>query len=291
LAGIDDRLRRDLERLARPADPARAFDTILEKRTRGRTTRRVQVVALAVAVVVGTAGATLGLARIFGIGSLDQEPLSVGLPTRSVSPLDECQTSSVSGDFDGDKAQDTATVALTECLVPSPEEGSEFTTEYALDVKWPPAEGIFPLPDCRKVCRALAAVDFDGDGTDEFVLVVDASASHEFLQIYKLPPRETGPIRLDVAPPGEPGHPGGEPLRLAQGASSTQQDFVTCRMAGEGRQLIATSAGPIEDQSYEVRVTVFSFDSTRFRVDPAEREYMTVHSNDLEATVPGRPCW
>jgi hypothetical protein len=291
--GIDDRLRRGLERLARPADPSGAFDGILEKRARGQH-RRVQVIALTVAVVIGTAGATYGLARVFGVGEPGGDPISAGSPMPSPLPwpTDECRTSSVSGDFDGDDVEDTATVALTSCLVPEPEEGSPYTTEYALDVKWPPAQGIFPVPDCGKICRALAAVDFDGDGTDEFVLVVDASATREFLQFYRLPPRETGPVRLEVAPPGETDHPAGQPLRLPQGAPDADRDFVTCRMAAGGYQLIATNAAQqSRGEDVQVTVTSFSFDGTRFAVDPPERQYFRVEPGDVAASVPGEPCW
>jgi len=305
LGGIDDRLRRDLERLARPADPAGAFDGILEKRARARSARRLQLVALTVAVVIGTAGATFGLARVFGVGEPGGDPISAGSPMPSPLPwpTDECRTSSVSGDFDGDDVEDTATVALTSCLVPEPEEGSPYTTEYALDVKWPPAEGIFPLPDCDAPggpygCRALAAVDFDGDGTDEFVLVVHAGASTEFLRFYKLPPRETGPIPLTVAPPGTTRYPGGEPLELSLWGSVTHLNFVTCRTVDGSGQLIATGAELFTDSdTYTVRETVFELEPPgdvspgQFTV-VSERTYEVPFDQMDEAfDAPGEPCW
>ncbi|MGH2572718.1 MAG: TolB family protein [Actinomycetota bacterium] len=218
-------------------------------------------------------------------------------PAPTSPPEDECRTSSVNGDFDGDDVEDTATVALTSCLVPEPEEGSPFTTEYALNVKWPPAEGIFPLPDCKKACRALAAVDFDGDGTDEFVLVVDAGASTEFLRFYELPPRETGPVPLTVAPPGTTEYPAGEPLELSLWGSVTHLGFVTCRTVDGAGQLIATGAELFTDpDNYTVREAVFELEPPgedqpgQFRV-VSERTYEVPFDQMDAFDAPGEPCW
>ena len=62
---LDDGIRRELERLARPGDPSGALDQVIRAKRRLRVMRRVQAAALTVAVVAGTAGAVLALDRAF----------------------------------------------------------------------------------------------------------------------------------------------------------------------------------------------------------------------------------
>jgi TolB protein len=71
MPGGEDRLRAELERLARPADPEGAFDQIASKKARRKLIHKIQVVGLTVAVVGGTAGGTFALAKVFsGSGRL-----------------------------------------------------------------------------------------------------------------------------------------------------------------------------------------------------------------------------
>jgi dipeptidyl aminopeptidase/acylaminoacyl peptidase len=63
--GIDDRLRRDLDRLAGRGDPAGAFERVSARRRRRGLVRRAQVAGLAVAVLTAIAGGTWALARAF----------------------------------------------------------------------------------------------------------------------------------------------------------------------------------------------------------------------------------
>src|SRR6266704_3689631 len=65
MPGFDDRLRRDLERMAEPADPSGAFEHIIERRIRRHIARRLQAAALIVVVVVGTVGGTVALGKVF----------------------------------------------------------------------------------------------------------------------------------------------------------------------------------------------------------------------------------
>ena len=58
------------------------------------------------------------------------------------------------------------------------------------------------MPDCQKVCVAVAAADLNGDGIDEFILQVDAGASTDFFHIYELPASEAFGRPSVVAPPG-----------------------------------------------------------------------------------------
>jgi hypothetical protein len=85
LPDLDDGIRRELERLSRPADPAGALDRVVRAKRRVRVMRRVQAVGLAVAVVAGTAGAVLALDRVFRPPSTPGDQPQVG-PTLTTSP-------------------------------------------------------------------------------------------------------------------------------------------------------------------------------------------------------------
>jgi len=65
VARLDDRLRRDLERAARPADPAGVYEELIRRRERRRIARKVQAGALAFVVIAGTAAGVYALSRVF----------------------------------------------------------------------------------------------------------------------------------------------------------------------------------------------------------------------------------
>jgi len=69
VARLDDRLRRDLERAARPADPSGVYEELIRRRERRRIARKVQAGALAFVVIAGTAAGVYGLSRVFLAGS------------------------------------------------------------------------------------------------------------------------------------------------------------------------------------------------------------------------------
>jgi hypothetical protein len=68
VARLDDRLRHDLERAGRPADPGGVYETLIRRRERRRIARRVQSVALTVVVAVGSLGGIWALSWVFGVG-------------------------------------------------------------------------------------------------------------------------------------------------------------------------------------------------------------------------------
>jgi Tol biopolymer transport system component len=63
--GIDDRLRRDLDRLAKGAEATASLDRVARRKRRHRTARRVQTAALAAVVLAATAGGGYALTRAF----------------------------------------------------------------------------------------------------------------------------------------------------------------------------------------------------------------------------------
>ena len=82
---LDDGIRRELERLARPGDPSGALDRVTRAKRRIRVMRRVQAAVLAVVVVAGTAGAVVALGRAFRPASTPGNQPQVG-PTGTTSP-------------------------------------------------------------------------------------------------------------------------------------------------------------------------------------------------------------
>lgn len=65
MSRLDDRLTRELERVARPADPTRAFERVDRKRARRAVVRRLQAGGLVVVVLAGTIGGFAILSNTF----------------------------------------------------------------------------------------------------------------------------------------------------------------------------------------------------------------------------------
>jgi Tol biopolymer transport system component len=146
-----------------------------------------------------------------------------------------CDTSKVTGDFDGDGSPDVAVVFFRQppsgsCDVPADQR------QYQLGVWWADGtSGIWPLPDCGTIqsdgsvnptgtCRAFAAPDLNGDGTDELAIETDRGASVSQLQFYPLPPSER---------PKEPITLSGQVFVLAWGAAATHDDSIECLSASQ----------------------------------------------------------
>jgi hypothetical protein len=66
---LDERLRTELERAGRPADPSGVYEDLIRRRERRRVGRRLGAGVLAVAVVAGCIAGVLLLARVFVPGS------------------------------------------------------------------------------------------------------------------------------------------------------------------------------------------------------------------------------
>jgi hypothetical protein len=62
---LDERLRRELERSARPADPTGVYEQLIRRKERRRLSRTIQTSLLAVGVIVGSAAGVVLLSRVF----------------------------------------------------------------------------------------------------------------------------------------------------------------------------------------------------------------------------------
>jgi hypothetical protein len=275
MPGFDDRLKRDLERMAEPADPAGAFEHVMERKTRRRILRKAQVVGLVVVVLAGTIGGTFALSRVFhGSGTIapggsptSTEPSATApspSPSPTPSPSDICKSSLtvVNGDFDGDGLTDTATVGPAECLPPAPPP-AEGTTDYSVNVAYGDGrDATWPIMGCQSVCQGLGVADLNGDAIDELFVVVDEGSSAGFLSSYELQTGETARGEATtVALPGAPGFPTDQPAVFEYGGSVTHQGYVTCQNSDPGgQQLIATTVELNKEQTeWLAHETVFTF--------------------------------
>lgn len=249
----------------------------------GETPRRGRAALLAVAVLAGTVGVALLLGRALlrtdaarVVPTLRQvgrtpsmPPLPSITPSPPVAPLPvppvpkgligaACDVSKVAGNFDEDDVPDVAVV-----FYPKPKAGcfaadSNRGRSYKLAGSWPPAAGIWDLPQCRRACRAFAAPDVDGDGTQELAVIVDEGASTSFFHVYQFPAAEPPKVPVEVASPGPEGFPPG-PALFGWGGSVTHQDNMRCETVADGtRVLVMTSASLSEDETWRVRETVLS---------------------------------
>lgn len=66
---LDERLHRELERAARPADPSGTYEDLLRRRGRRQVVRRAQRGLLALAVIAGSIAGIYGLGKVFAPGS------------------------------------------------------------------------------------------------------------------------------------------------------------------------------------------------------------------------------
>jgi hypothetical protein len=264
VARLDDRLRRDLERAARPADPASVYEELIRRRERRRIVRRIEATALAVAVVAGTIAGTYGLSRVFRADTTtaggDSSP-SVSTPPSSPSPTQQatsdiglgfpvCNVTSVQGHFGDAQTVGTAYVATKRGDAGPCPNASEADNVVAVDVTGDGVadESYGPI-GCEVACSAFAAPDVDGDGTDE-LLVQDVAFSIAGLRLFDV--GWIGRIVADgpflspvtVAPPGDPaaGYEPGKELRLWLGGDAFRLDALRCESGSEGQVLVATSA-------------------------------------------------
>jgi hypothetical protein len=298
--GIDDNIRSELERLGRPADPEGALEEIGRRRSRRAVVRRVQIGALAVAVVAGSVGGTFGLVALFradrgprtpgdGVpvatasssvaheptGSPTESPSPSPTPTESSSPEPSpsatptgeapfigyaCGSSEINADFDGDGRLDAAMVHWSDIVLDHP----------------PPCPSLAPgdTADWRidvewgnGVTGAWPLPECDWTCRAYSSYDLDGNGTSEFALVVH-GGASTDFLNFFELPAEEPGPilfaeaSQSTPLELAAGGSVTHMDFVTCQTDGSGGpQLVSTAAALSQDGStWNLTETVYAFD-------------------------------
>jgi hypothetical protein len=144
----------------------------------------------------------------------------------------------------------------------------------------------------------VAAADLNGDGIDEFILKIDESASTNHYLVYELPASEAFGRPVDVAPPGAPGFPGGEPAELLLGGSESHYTALGCDLI-EHQVIVEVAELNAERTEWSVHQTLLRFEPS----DAPPFGKITVVSEDdrtesAEEGVrpgdqfePGDPCW
>jgi len=267
VARLDDRLRRDLERAARPADPSSVYEGLIRRRERRRIARKVRAGALAFVVIAGTAAGVYGLSRVFLGGSVtpgDGSSPSVN-ETPSPSPSAEpgrdlglgfpvCNVTSVRGHFIDTQTSGIAYVATKLGDTGGCPEARDAFNVVAVDFLGDgEAEISFGPIECEPFCSAFAAPDVDDDGTDE-LLIQNIQFSIAGLRLYEVRADPAEVIPVTVATPGYPegGFPPGVEPQFWLGGDGFQLDTLRCfatGATGPGRVLIQTSASQVPPDS------------------------------------------
>jgi hypothetical protein len=256
--GLDERLTRQLERAARPADPSGVYEHIIRRRERRRIARKAQSAILALAVATGSIAGAYGLWRVFGLGEVT-DPAGPRSGPVGASPSPEagqlprdaedigvgflvCGAERIGGiDYMGDGTEGNAWTAwpLVEgktCgrSLDASHRAEDYSTHLvAADHTGDGvADSWTELPfNCYTVCLPLAATDLDANGTEELIVAQQFSIMNfSFLAVR---PDEAGDLRLEpilVAPPGH--RPvsieAGEPLDIDAGGDELWSSSIEC---------------------------------------------------------------
>jgi hypothetical protein len=314
VARLDDRLRRDLERAARPADPAGVYEELIRRRERRRIAHRIEATALAVAVVAATIAGTYALSRVFWADTTTAgggvSPSATAVPTPSpTSPATSdiglgfpvCNVTSVQGHFGDAQGVWTAYVATKRGDVGPCPNASEADNVIAIDVTGDgQADAAYGPFGCQGGCSAFAAPDVDGDGSDE-LLVQDVAFSIAGLRLFEVSggdgPGAGGAILspVTVAPPGDPagGFEPGKELRLWLGGDGFHLDALRCEAGPDGQVLVATSA---ESKPHDSPNAVWYAHETTFRLRHdgkldvlGTRDFQEPATSDLPSFATRRP--
>ena len=191
MSRLDDRLTHELERAARPADPANVFERIDGRRARRHTARRVRAAALAVVVIAGSIGGFAYLNQAFestetpgGTGETDvtRSPTPSTTPTIA-APVDlglgfpVCDVRSIHADFDGNGTMDTTSIATKMSDAGGCPARGTTTEVLTVDLNGDgKADAVGGPLACPGGCEPFAAPDVDGDGFPEIAIVVDRPA-------------------------------------------------------------------------------------------------------------------
>ncbi len=184
MSRLDDRLRQELERAARPAVPADVFERVDRRRARRHVLRRLQTATLVVVVLAGTAGGFVFLSDAFHDGSASiggsVTPLPSATTTAPSGPIDiglgfpVCDVRTMHTDLDGNGTVDAVSVATKISDAPDCPAPGTSTEVLVIDLNGDgKADAVGGPLSCPTGCEPFATPDINGDGLPEIALVVD----------------------------------------------------------------------------------------------------------------------
>ncbi len=186
MSRLDDRLRQELERAARPAVPADVFERVDRRRARRHVLRRLQTATLVVVVLAGTAGGFVFLSDAFHDGSASiggsVTPLPSATTTAPSGPIDiglgfpVCDVRTMHTDLDGNGTVDAVSVATKMSDAPDCPAPGTSTEVLVIDLNGDgKADAVGGPLACPTGCEPFATPDINGDGLPEIAIVVDRS--------------------------------------------------------------------------------------------------------------------
>ena len=264
MSRLDDRLSRELERAAPPADPTGAFEQVERKRVRRGRVRKLQAGALVVVVLAGTLGGVAVLREAFRSSlTPGASPTTQSTPsaTPSASPTPSgpvdiglafpvCDVKTMTGDFDGNGTPDTFYTATKMSDAPGCPAPGTATEVLGVDLNGDgTVDAVGGPPVCPGGCEPFAAPDIDGDGTDEIAIVVDRPADGtQRIEVWRLVPASHGGSTALL--PFVDGT--GMPATFAWGSDGTNTYGVSCTTRTHPPLLIGWQAIPTGSSSWHV---------------------------------------
>jgi hypothetical protein len=283
MPSLDERLRHDLQRAARPADPTGVYEELIRRRERRRIARRVGSSAIAIVVLAGTLTGVYVLSKAFRSGPTtasspsprtstnDSPSPSTGEGSEVGLPYRLCDVSALHPvDLLGDGTPGTAWTGTRERSDGTCPDRAAGPHLVAIDVT---GDGLADdawdaLRDCI-VCRPYAATDLDADGDRELVVLAQLTSTPQFV-LFSLQTDPDGMPRLRPVTVAAPGHPAarvtvGSPLAIWTGGDEGFTGAVGCENypAGPVQLVVAWANHPVDGPGSEVReVHVTSFSLT-----------------------------
>ena len=299
---LDERLRRELDRAAQPADPSGLYEHLIRRRERRRIAKRFQAGALTVVVILGSVGGFYALTRIFREGappervvpgtSIDPTPSPTPSPTPQAGEdiglgIRLCDVTSVRGTFLTGHGEGQSAFVGTPLRPNGSCPPNEFEMEgiAAIDLTGDGTVDIASDPfTCQNGCNVFAAPDIDGDGNDE-LLVQNVQFTIVGLKLFEVVPNEDEPalVAVTVAPPGDArfgyqGFVAGNEPQFWVGGDAFSADAIRCETRAEGRVLISTTGESLPhdspDAMWFATETTFDLEGGEVRV-LSVREYET----------------
>jgi hypothetical protein len=297
--GIDERLERDLERVARAAapDPAAALAEVTRRRARRGVVRKTQTVALVAVVLFGTAAGFLVLQRNFiganqpADGSSTPSPsmqppalAPIAIPTDPTQVFDVglgfpvCRGSVIQGNFLGTgptyayvftKAGDGGCLPGERISVVAVQVPDDAAGRSATLVSGGPL-------DCQTeppVCAAWANPDINGDGQDEIAIVVAQGASTTSFELYDATHGSQGWALNPYVGDDD------MPLRFDEGGSATHLAGTYCDDSTGLRRFVAWEATSSDGTTFDVTETPYAIQEAL--TASTQRHFTTMSADGL----------